>query len=58
MAIEKFALMKLGKIEELKYLDYQYRNNPPPAYYKRAWEIVNDIEGHEPFIKELRSLRK
>jgi hypothetical protein len=58
MAIEKFALSKLRKTEELKYLDYQYRNNPPPSYYKRAWEIVNDIEGYESFIKELKLLQK
>ena len=58
MAIEKFALLKLGRTEELKYLDYQYRNNPPPAYYKRAWEIVNDIEGYESFIREMKLLQK
>jgi hypothetical protein len=58
MALEKFALLKLGKADELKYLDYQYRNNPPPAHYKRAWEIVNEIEGHEAFIRELKLLRK
>ncbi|HEX5733984.1 MAG TPA: hypothetical protein VF131_14210 [Blastocatellia bacterium] len=58
MAIEKFVLLKLGRTEELKYLDYQYRNNPPPSFYKRAWEIVNDIEGYESFIKEMKLLQK
>jgi hypothetical protein len=58
MAIEKFALLELGRTEELSYLEYQYRNNPPPAYYKRAWEIVNDIEGYESFIKEMNLLQK
>lgn len=58
MALEKFALLKLGKEEELKFLDQFYRNNPPPAHYKRAWEIVSDIEGHEAFVKELKLVRK
>jgi hypothetical protein len=58
MALEKFALLKLGKTEELTFIDRLYRNNPPPANYKRAWEIVNDIEAHEAFIKELQLLRK
>jgi len=56
MALEKFVLMKLGKTVELKHLDYLYRTDPPPSYYKRAWEIVNDIEGYEAFIKELKAL--
>jgi len=56
MALEKFALLKLRKTTELKYLDYLYRTDPPPSYYKRAWEIVNNIEGYEAFIKELKSV--
>ena len=54
MALEKLALTRLGKTEELKYLDWEYRTDPPPAHYKRAWEIVNDIEGYRAFIKELQ----
>jgi len=56
MALEKLALLKLGKTDELKYLDQLYRTDPPPASYKRAWEIVNDIEGYEAFIKELKTM--
>jgi hypothetical protein len=56
MALEKLALLKLGKPDELKYLDGLYRTDPPPAFYKRAWEIVNDIEGYEAFIKELKAM--
>lgn len=55
-AIEKFVLLKLGKAEVLKLVDRAYRNSPI-AGYKRAWEIVNDLEGYEPFIKELKLLR-
>ena len=43
MAIEKMTLLKLNKLEELKTIDYEYRNSPEAAY-KRAWEIVSDIE--------------
>jgi len=39
----------------LKYLDQEYRTDPPPSHYKRAWEIVNDIEDYRAFIKELQA---
>ncbi len=55
MALEKLALVRLGKTQELKYLDQLYRTDPAPSYYKRAWEIVNDVEGSEPFVKELKA---
>ncbi len=56
-AIEKLVLTKLGKADLLKLVDQTYRNSPI-AGYKRAWEIVNDIEGHEAFIKELKLLKR
>jgi len=28
------------------------------AAYKRAWQIVNEIEGYEAFIRELKALPK
>jgi hypothetical protein len=45
----------------LKFLDNDYRTNATtnfPPDYKRAWEIVNDIEGYEVFLKELKSMPK
>lgn len=57
MAIEKMTLLRLNKIDDLKLIDRDYRNGPDPAY-KRAWEIVNDIEGYQPFIEELQALSK
>jgi hypothetical protein len=57
MALERLALTKLGKETELKLLGEQYRTESPPTY-KRAWEIVNDIEGYEAFIKELKAVSK
>ena len=53
MALEKLALTRLGKTDELKFLDEEYRK--APADYKRAWEIVNDIEGYEAFITDLKA---
>ena len=50
LALVRFALLKSGKDVELKYLDAQSRR------VNRAWEIVSDIEGYEPFLKELRAL--
>jgi hypothetical protein len=55
MALEKFVLLKLGKSEELKRVGLDYQTLLPPPY-KRAWTIVNEIEGHEPFVNELKQL--
>lgn len=52
MALEKFVLTKLGKSEELKFLEEEYQGEPR---YKRAWEIMN-AEGEQTFIKELRDM--
>lgn len=55
MALEKLVLVKLNKTEILQWLDNRYRNQFGPDY-KRAWEIVNDIEGYEAFIQELKRM--
>lgn len=57
MAVEKMTLLKLNRLDDLKTIDYEYRNGPDSAY-KRAWEIVNDIEGHQAFIEELKAAGK
>jgi len=54
LALEKFVLTTLGKIDELRWLDRDYRTEASPGY-RRAWQIVNDIEGVEPFLTELRT---
>lgn len=56
MALEKFVLTKLNKTEVLQWLDDQYRNLSR-GDLKRAWEIVNDIEGYEVLLKELKSMK-
>jgi hypothetical protein len=57
MAIEKMVLLKLKRPDQLAFIDHDYRNGPDPTY-KRAWEIVNDLEGYQPFIDELKALAK
>jgi len=57
MALERAVLKKLGQPDHLAVIDHDYRSGPDPAY-RRAWEIVTDIEGEEPFIAELRGLTK
>jgi hypothetical protein len=54
MALEKYVLLKLGRDDLLKWMDTDYRTGDLQADYKRAWEIVNDKEGYEAFIKELK----
>jgi hypothetical protein len=53
MALEKVVLTKLGYASELKFLDEEYRTENGP--YKRAWQIVNEIESPEAFVKELKA---
>lgn len=51
VALELYALKKLGKKEELDYLNNRYRNTT--AGHRRAWEIVN-AEGEQALIDELK----
>jgi hypothetical protein len=54
LALEKFVLTKMGKLTELSWLDDRYRTRLSPGY-RRAWEIVNDVEGVEGFVNELKA---
>lgn len=53
MAVMKQVYLKLGRSEQLKEIIARDSAAPNPAY-RRAWQIVNEIEGHEAFVKELR----
>lgn len=53
MALEKFVLLKLGRLDIIKWLDTRYRTRFSPEH-RRAWEIVNDVEGCDAFIEELK----
>ena len=55
MALERLVLSKLERADYLKRIGDDYRTQLAPAH-KRAWTIVDEIEGHEPFIKELKEL--
>ena len=55
MAVEVMTLRKLNQFDRLKAIDHDYRGGPDAAY-KRAWEIVNETEGHLRFIAELKAL--
>lgn len=53
LALEKFVLTALGRTEELRWLDHDYRTDAP-AGYRRAWEIVG-AEGVDAFLTELKA---
>jgi hypothetical protein len=57
MAMEVITLRKLNRVDRLKVIDHDYRNGPDVAY-RRAWEIVNDIEGYQHLVDELKALNK
>src|SRR4030095_810786 len=52
MAIMKMVYLKLDREEQLKQIIEKDREIDNPAY-GRAWQIVNDIEGHQTFVQEL-----
>jgi hypothetical protein len=53
MALQKFVLLKMGRVEELKHVAAGYRASKNLAY-KRAWEIVDQVEDYQAFVKELK----
>lgn len=52
MALQKMVYQKLGREDILEMLDEQYRKRSL-ASYRRAWEIVNDIEGCEAVLQDI-----
>ncbi len=54
MALQKYTYTSLNRDDLVKMIDQQYSNMPVPAY-NRAWKIVTEIEGIEPFIQEIKS---
>ena len=53
MAVMKLVYLKLDRAEQLKRIIEKDSEIDNPAY-RRAWQIVNDIEGHHAFVQELR----
>lgn len=54
MAMQKYIYTMLNRADLINMINEQYSNPSMPAY-GRAWTIVNEIEGYEPFINEIRS---
>lgn len=52
MAIQKMVYLKINRPDLLEMLDDSYCNFSPPAF-RRAWEIVNDVEGYENVLSDL-----
>ena len=52
MALQKMIYLKINRGDILSMLDESYRKNSP-IQYRRAWEIVNDIEGYEKIIQDI-----
>jgi len=54
MAVMKHVYLKLGRQEQLKEI-IAWDSAAENPVYKRAWQIVNDIEGHQAFVDELKA---
>ena len=52
MAVMKLVYLKLDRDAQLQQIMEKDRALSSPAY-GRAWQIVNDLEGHEAFVQEL-----
>jgi hypothetical protein len=52
MAIQKMVYFKIGRQDMVEMIDQAYRNFAP-ASYRRAWEIVSDIEGNEAVLQDI-----
>ena len=53
MAVMKHVYLKLRRREQLREI-IAWDSAAENPIYGRGWQIVNDIEGHEAFVKELR----
>jgi len=53
MAVMKHVYLKLRRREQLREI-IAWDSAADNPIYARSWQIVNDIEGHEAFVKELR----
>lgn len=57
MALQKMIYTELNRQELIAWLDHDY-NQLIGGDYKRAWEIVNVIEGQKVFVDELPAMIK
>jgi hypothetical protein len=52
LSVMKHVYLKLGREQQLSDIIATDSSSKDPSY-ARAWEIVNKIEGYEPFMKEV-----
>lgn len=52
MALQKMVYLKINRPDLLSMIDDGYRHKSWDSY-RRAWEIVNDIEGHEAVLHDI-----
>ena len=57
MALQKMVYLKINRPDMLAMIDHSYRTLASPEY-RRAWEILNDIEGYEIVINDIFDLFK
>jgi hypothetical protein len=53
MAVMQMVYLKLGRAEQLQQIIATDSASENPVY-RRAWQIVHEIEGHHAFIQELK----
>jgi hypothetical protein len=54
MALMKRVYLELGRGDQLREIVAR-DSAAEDAAYRRAWQIVDNIEGHEVFVSELKS---
>lgn len=52
MALQKMVYIQLNRSDMVEELDISYRTQCLPEY-RRAWEIVEDIEGYEAVVQDI-----
>ncbi len=57
MAVMTLVYLKLGRREQLKEI-IAWDSAAENPIYRRGWQIVNDIEGHQAFVDELKAFSR
>jgi hypothetical protein len=52
MAIQKMVYININRLDLLEYISDSYESRQGPIY-RRAWEIVNNIEGYEALLQDI-----
>jgi len=57
MAVMKHVYQRLGRQEQLQEI-IAWDSAAENTIYRRGWQIVNDIEGHQAFVDELKAFSR